>query len=67
MDTVTFNQIRALPKNHWKSRMLQKATNKIISDYRLMAINNRGTFLAHFCTQEANRVQNQLNFVLRGK
>ena len=67
MDTVTFNQIRALPKNHWKSRMLQKATNSIISGYRVTALKNRGTFLARFCTQEANRLENQLIFVLGGK
>lgn len=67
MDTVTFNQIKHLPKNHWKSRLLQKATDNIISGYRLMAIKNRGTFLAEFCTHEANHLQNQLNYVLKGK
>ena len=38
-----------------------KDINSQISNYRLLAIKKRGTYLAHVCTQNANSLQKKLD------
>lgn len=51
-------------KNHWRVRQFVKDINLIISNYRLLAYQKRGTYVGTFCSRESNYLEAKLNSAL---
>lgn len=47
-------------KSHWRVRQFVKDINLQISNYRLLAREKRGTFVAQFCSRESNVLEVKL-------
>jgi hypothetical protein len=70
MDITTdymLTQIKKLPIKHWRSRKFQKNLNEQISGLRVTAYKMKGTFTGQFCSSEANRLEKELSYILKGK
>lgn len=59
MDSAAF---RYIEENYdVRSRKYERAINRMISEYRLMALKNRG-FIRQWCNQRANELEKKLHF-----
>jgi hypothetical protein len=61
MDSAIFRYIE--DNFDTRSRKYERATNRLISEYRLTAMKSHG-FIRQFCNQKANELEKKLNRAL---
>ena len=53
-------------KNAWRVRSFKEDVEVQISQYRLYALNHKGTYVAYWCGREANYLEKELTLALKG-
>ena len=68
MDVTNQQKLKAIKdannKGHWRIRNHVSFINTEIGQYRLTALNNRGTKLSRICNQKANDLERDLLWAL---